>query len=330
MKVEKILSAALIMMSMISNVFADGNGLPCASCKGAGSIACEHCNGVGKVKRGSQSGSNENIGDVVGNLVGGVFDLSVGIIEGVLTLDPAAIDRNAMVVCRYCNGSGKFVCGNCGGNGCVKTKLPEASSEELRAYKAISHSVCTFTCSNRGRSCSGTGFVARDGDGVYIYTNRHVVIDAESEEVCSFIRAEFIDGTYYNLSPSNARFAADGRDVARFRVSDADWRALTFGNYAPSVNQSVHVYGNSLGRGVITEAKGCVMGVGSQNIEHNADTVQGNSGSPIMDVNLRVIGIDTYSISEKPNERTVLSDSRYVWKVRKFGVRLNGTHWVML
>jgi len=92
---------------------------------------------------------------------------------------------------------------------------------------------------------------------------------------------------------------------------------------------AILIPGNSLGAGTILQATGQVVAIGPRNIEHDAPTYAGNSGSPIiLKKNWNVVGIDTYS----KNNSLKRWDDKFSFKqpasqikndVRLFGYRLD-------
>jgi len=94
----------------------------------------------------------------------------------------------------------------------------------------------------------------------------------------------------------------------------------------PDIGDPVVVLGNSDGRGVVTEIRGKVIGVGPREIEVDAAFVIGNSGSPVLDRHGRVIGIATYLRDCRDDEDWSKADTRFNG-IRRFALRLLGTRW---
>jgi V8-like Glu-specific endopeptidase len=113
---------------------------------------------------------------------------------------------------------------------------------------------------------------------------------------------------------------ADKLDLARLRIDDADVTALNISSNNPSIDDPIVVYGNSTGSMTIGKLKGKVMSVGPDIIEISATIVQGNSGSPIVDKNDKIVGVATYAEKKKPD--WVTANTRFS-EVRRYGVRLN-------
>ena len=154
--------------------------------------------------------------------------------------------------------------------------------------------VCTIESSG-----SGTGFFAHDKGRVFLYTNQHVIGDAQNIKVTD---SQGNDVKLGLLQVSNSH------DLARYLVNRKS--ALILEDKV-STNSNVAVLGNSLGAGVITFGEGLVKGVGSFELEIDGDFVSGNSGGPVLDSENNVIGVVTYMKppDSKPNWTT--KDTRY-------------------
>ena len=165
-------------------------------------------------------------------------------------------------------------------------------------------------------SHAGTGFLVRDGGRTWLYTNAHVVRDRP------YVKATMLDGTTLTLG---AREYAVGRDFARFPVA-ANLPALELRSGMPDVGERVTVLGNSDGRGVITELKGRVLGVGPTEIEIDATFTAGNSGSPVLDAKGRVIAVASYLRNCRNDADWSKKNTRFNG-VRRFALRLQGVQW---
>ena len=163
---------------------------------------------------------------------------------------------------------------------------------------------------------AGTGFVVREGRRTWLMTNAHVVRGQ------SPVRATMLDGTTLALGP--CEFAA-GRDLARFPL-DGDRPALEIRPGLPDVGERVTVLGNSDGRGVITELNGRVLGVGPTEIEIDATFTAGNSGSPVIDRNGRVLAVASY-LRNCRNDRDWSKTNTRFNGIRRFALRLAGIRW---
>lgn len=154
---------------------------------------------------------------------------------------------------------------------------------------------------------AGTGFIISD-DGVVV-TNRHVVPSDASK-----VSITLSDGTRLDSVKIIGRTSAsDPLDVAFLKITDAEGKklqAVTLGDSGKvQVGDKVVAIGNALGQFQNTVTSGIISGYGrsvqagdrsSQNVETLQDLFQtdaainqGNSGGPLVDINGKVIGINT-------------------------------------
>lgn len=167
---------------------------------------------------------------------------------------------------------------------------------------------------------SGTGFLLEMDGKTYLISNEHVLRSAETP------RIRLLDGTALTLGAFAV--AGDGRDLARFEVVGTTREPLRQNTAMPNVGDFVAVYGNSLGKGVVTESKGFVQGVGPQALETNAEIVHGNSGSPVVDGDGKVLGVAAFMVrGDSGTDDWTLRNTRYDGNTRRFAVRLNGVTW---
>ncbi len=144
------------------------------------------------------------------------------------------------------------------------------------------------------RRSMGSGFfISADGE---ILTNNHVVEDADT------LKIELKDGTRYDVKLVGRDPATD---LALIKVEKADrsFPALPLGDSdAARVGEWVMAVGNPLGMdhtvtvGVVS-AKGRALGISDRSFENFIQTDAainfGNSGGPLIDIQGRVIGINT-------------------------------------
>ena len=178
-------------------------------------------------------------------------------------------------------------------------------------FEEVKDKLAVIVCGDK----AGSGFVVRDGGRPYLFTNAHVVREG-------VVIAHRLDGTRLRLG---ARDEAVGRDMVRFAL-DESVPAFDLAAGVPDIGDPVVVLGNSDGRGVVTEIRGKVIGVGPREIEVDAAFVIGNSGSPVLDRNGRVIGIATYLRDCRNDEDWSKVDTRFNG-IRRFALRLLGTRW---
>ncbi|MGE9290736.1 MAG: S1 family peptidase, partial [Puniceicoccales bacterium] len=156
----------------------------------------------------------------------------------------------------------------------------------------------------------GSGFLVQTEGLVWVYTNQHVIGDAAS------VRAEDTSGREIELG--RLEIAGD-RDVARFVVEEG--RGLLLAG-RPKTGDSIIVYGNSQGSGMITRSEGELLGISADALEVSAEIVSGNSGGPVVDEEGAVLGISTYVQVADALQDPTMKDTRYE-KPRRFALRLD-------
>ena len=170
----------------------------------------------------------------------------------------------------------------------------------------------------RGARSQGSGFIVIMNNQPYIVTNQHVL------QGISRMRITLLDGT--DLKPVSLQLA-HSEDLARMRFSVAQKgstiHALQPASAMPAIGSSIQVLGNSGGGEVVTRLKGELQGVGPDRIEVSAGFVSGNSGSPILDTQGKVLGVATYVQAEtaQGQENWVASGTRFT-EARRYGFRL--------
>ena len=183
--------------------------------------------------------------------------------------------------------------------------------KQATSFEAVKDKLVVIVCGDK----AGSGFIVRDGGRPYLFTNAHVVKSGA-------VMAYRLDGTRLALGP---RDDAIGRDMVRFAL-DVAMPAFDLAGGVPDIGDPVVVLGNSDGRGVVTEIRGKVIGVGPREIEVDAAFVVGNSGSPVLDRNGRVIGIATYLRDCRNDDDWSKTNTRFNG-IRRFALRLLGTRW---
>ena len=158
-----------------------------------------------------------------------------------------------------------------------------------------------------------------EGSGCLIDYQGHTLIVTNAHIISEIGGARFRKLDSAEVPPTGAFAFADGADLAVAAQNTAT-HGLELANVDKevSVGDDVMVLGNSLGADVATQITGKVTGIGPNLVEVDAKFVEGNSGSPIIQVKSgKVIGIATFA--EKPRV-TMLS--------RIF--RINGIGWSWL
>ena len=168
---------------------------------------------------------------------------------------------------------------------------------------------------------AGTGFIMCEGDSFWLYTNAHVVKGVPAAAV----RATLLNNTALQLGACQR---AQGLDLVRFALA-GPLPAFVRERNVPDIGEAVTVLGNSDGRGVVTEIRGHIVGVGPQQIEVDAPFVAGNSGSPVLNRAGRVVGIASYLRNCRDNADWSKKNTRYNG-IRRFALRLTGVRWMAM
>jgi len=166
---------------------------------------------------------------------------------------------------------------------------------------------------------AGTGFVVRENDRCWLYTNAHVV---DGVQTCD-VRATLLNDTVLALGE---RQQARGRDLVRFALA-GPMPAFSQERNLPDIGEAIVVLGNSDGRGVVTEIRGRILGVGPKELEIDAPFVAGNSGSPVLNRSGRVVGIASYLRNCRNGADWSKRDTRFNG-IRRFALRPSGLDWI--
>jgi len=166
---------------------------------------------------------------------------------------------------------------------------------------------------------TGTGFILREGSRCWLYTNAHVVDGVATASV----RATLISNVILSLGTCQR---AQGLDLVRFALA-GPMPAFVPECNVPDIGETITILGNSDGRGVVTEIRGRILGVGPQQIEVDAPFVIGNSGSPVLNRAGRVVGVASYLRNCRDSSDWSKANTRYNG-VRRFALRLSGLRWI--
>ena len=173
-----------------------------------------------------------------------------------------------------------------------------------------------------GDQGSGSGFVMKMGDKLYVITNSHVIRGNKNVNFKNLSNQELTVGPLE---------IADHADLVRAEIT-GQLPFLTMAQNAEKslqIGDDVVVAGNSEGEGVVREIPGKVTGIGPDRIEVDAGFVPGNSGSPILLKSTgQVIGVATYMKIPRSLRGSTKSELS-LNEVRRFGYRPDTvTNWV--
>lgn len=169
---------------------------------------------------------------------------------------------------------------------------------------------------------SGSAFLAKSGDEVFIFTNQHVLGGAR--------RLTFRSAAGTTFTPVSME-VAEKEDLVRFglkpEISASLSKVFVFGAQDPRNGEAVTVYGNSQGAGTVSELSGSVLSFGPQLLEVSAPFVEGNSGGPICNAAGEVIGVSSF-VKRAGALTWVSADSPFA-RNRRFGYRITpATRWI--
>ena len=196
-------------------------------------------------------------------------------------------------------------------------KSKKKSSDVKGLFKYTMNDVLDYlviiTCDGVNGKSSGSGFVAKMDGKTYLFTNQHVVMGTDS------ISFKTVSGKV--LRPRQVELSTT-RDVVRLLLDESDGFEIMD---KVKMDMPVGVFGNSEGGGVATELFGRVTGIGADVIEVSAKFVSGNSGSPVLGLNKKVIGIASYV--RVPTPTKVNKGTKFEKKTRRFCFRITGNTW---
>lgn len=164
---------------------------------------------------------------------------------------------------------------------------------------------------------SGSCFLLRTADGMYLITNEHLLRGGRP------ISAKLLNGTDLKLEKLEI---CGNHDLARFELLDSPLSALRLTQQDPNIGDAVAVFGNSDSAGVITKLHGKILGVGPDRLEIDAKFVRGNSGSPIVSDDGTVLAVATYATRFADPNDWVKAGTRFT-QVRRFGMKLDNVKW---
>ncbi len=148
---------------------------------------------------------------------------------------------------------------------------------------------------NDNASACGSGFILYDNGKLYLVSNQHVFSDARH------IVCRTVSGVPLKISDRTSIYVSPKLDLLKIPLDyvPAGVKAFEMLKSIPSINSRVSVLGNSEGAGVVRRVEGKVLGVGPELLEVDAKFVEGNSGGPVIDSELKVCGVATYAIRKR-------------------------------
>ena len=165
-----------------------------------------------------------------------------------------------------------------------------------------------------GSNGSGSGFLAKFGTGVFLFTNAHVAAGVKGAGF------KTLQGDQVQVG---APAVAVGHDIFLMQSQAAQPFEVMMGvDENAAIGDDIVVLGNAEGAGVINTITGKIVGLGPNLVEVDAPFKPGNSGSPIIHVKTgKVIGAATYLTIRKFDSATKQPVKEPI--VRRFGYRLD-------
>lgn len=203
-----------------------------------------------------------------------------------------------------------YVCGCAVLMAAAATNEPADTELQDAASMTLSDDILDSIVIVRGKQGAGTGFIARQGSNVYLFSNIHVFMGNTG--------LSFANNRGTQFKPL-ALEAANDRDLVRVTIANAPAQALAIAE-PRGINQPVIVCGNAEGEEVMRQMEGVLLGVGPTKVETSAKFVKGHSGSPILTTNGVVLGIATYV--KRGNSNWVTTNTPFT-VTRRFGYRVD-------
>jgi len=165
-----------------------------------------------------------------------------------------------------------------------------------------------------GSNGSGSGFLAKYGTGIFLFTNAHVAAGVQGAGF------KTLQGDQVKVG---AAAVAVGHDIFVMQSSAAQPFEVMLGvDENAAIGDDIVVLGNAEGAGVINTIMGKIVGVGPNLVEVDAPFKPGNSGSPIIHLKSgKVIGLATYLTIRKFDSATKQPAKDPI--VRRFGYRID-------
>ena len=218
-------------------------------------------------------------------------------------------------------------------SGCVhitsEPGVPVALYEKVaEAFVIVVREDETENCETTWSQASGVA-VAEDGRH-YLYTARHVVFDKKNNDALpKKLYATTLQGENHAIDLSKLEVPDDNHDAVRIELQKPVCRELRLANRKPRYGETLFVFGDARGAGVMCADAGKVMAIGPLEFEHDVDTIKGMSGGPVVDRYGNLVGL-----CEKGRTTTaqkagveVKSDSRYL-RLRNFATLLHNINWL--
>jgi hypothetical protein len=168
-----------------------------------------------------------------------------------------------------------------------------------------------------GENGSGTGFSVEIDGKSFVCTNQHVIA-GETNFVVRTLTGDRIELSERILFPK------DARDVILLETKNT----LNCFKVSPKIrfDEVVNSFGNSAGESVITKKTGKIIGIGQTEIEYDNPTVMGDSGSPVINQDGKIVCVVTRGLKEQKVNAWL--EDRPDMHTRRFGTRIDNVIWI--
>ena len=164
----------------------------------------------------------------------------------------------------------------------------------------------------------------------YLYTARHVVFDKKNNDALpKKLYATTLQGENHAIDLSKLEVPDDKHDAVRIELTRPICRELRLADRKPRYGETLFVFGDARGAGVMCADAGKVMAIGPLEFEHDVDTIKGMSGGPVVDRYGNLVGLcekGRTTMAQKAGVE-VKSDSRYL-RLRNFATLLHNINWL--
>ena len=163
----------------------------------------------------------------------------------------------------------------------------------------------------------------------YLYTARHVVFDkTDNDALPNKLYATTLQGESHTIDLSKLEVPDGNHDAVRIELQKPVCHELHLANRKPQYGETLFVFGDARGAGVMCADAGKVMAIGPLEFEHDVDTIKGMSGGPVVDSDGNLVGLcekGRTTMAQKAGVE-IKSDSRYL-RLRNFATSLHNINW---
>ena len=174
----------------------------------------------------------------------------------------------------------------------------------------------TFFVHQEDTGGSGSAFLLKDTNGVWLISNSHVFSGSTNLTLIN------VEGTTIEVAVE-IEIAKD-RDIIRFKTDLPEGLQLS---PACEYEETIFAYGDSGGAGVLTKLEGKALALGPDRIEISANIIPGNSGGPVVNTSDQVVGVSSYLFIQRDLPDWIAEGTRFS-DTRRMALRLNDIEWV--